>query len=192
MELQLFTDLIDALSKVSDGLKTLANFPKSERDKYRQILEETYRLIDTTLNMVIIRLGNILYLNDDSEFISEIVKLDNFQEWYKAERNFRLCHSLRASVREMERLATELSGRISIKDLDRLVQLMHEILASENEVAYYISMKFRELSDFIANAEPSADKLNQIREHVKHFRSTLIQERQWMIQQEQLLYDTVI
>jgi hypothetical protein len=80
MEMQLFTDLIDALSKVSDGLKTLTDFPKSERDKYRQILEETYRLIDTTLNMVIIRLGNILYLNDDSEFISEVVKLDNFQE----------------------------------------------------------------------------------------------------------------
>ena len=69
---------------------------------------------------------------------------------------------------------------------------MHEILTSENEVACYISMKFRELSDFIANTEPGANKLNQIREHVKHFRSTLIQKRQWMIQQEQLLSNTII
>ena len=49
MEIKLFTDLIDAIGKVASGLKAIANLPKAERGKYRQTLDETYRLIDTTL-----------------------------------------------------------------------------------------------------------------------------------------------
>lgn len=52
MEIKLFTELIDALSKVAGGLKTLVNLPKSERDKYRQTMDETYSLIDTTRNIL--------------------------------------------------------------------------------------------------------------------------------------------
>lgn len=57
MELKLFTDLINALSKVAGGLKAIVNLPKAEREAMRQTLDETYRLVYTTLNMVIIRLG---------------------------------------------------------------------------------------------------------------------------------------
>ena len=56
MEFKLFTDLIDALGKVASGLKALVNLPKAERVAMHRTLDETYRLIDTTLNMVIIRL----------------------------------------------------------------------------------------------------------------------------------------
>ena len=55
MELKLFTDLIDALGKVAGGLKALVNLPKAERETMRRTLDETYRLIDTALNMVTIR-----------------------------------------------------------------------------------------------------------------------------------------
>ncbi len=58
MEFKLFSDLIDALGKVVIGLKTLASIPKSERERYRKTMDETYRLVDTTLNMVIIQLGH--------------------------------------------------------------------------------------------------------------------------------------
>jgi len=34
--------------------------PRTERETIRRALDETYRLIDTTLNMVIIRLGDIV------------------------------------------------------------------------------------------------------------------------------------
>lgn len=59
IELKLFTDLIDALGKVAGGLKAIVNLPKAEREAMRRTLDETYRLIGTTLNMVIIRLGDI-------------------------------------------------------------------------------------------------------------------------------------
>lgn len=60
MEFKLFTDLIDALGKMAGGLKSIVNLPKAERETMRQMLDQTYRLVDTTLNMVIIRLGDML------------------------------------------------------------------------------------------------------------------------------------
>ena len=60
MELKLFTDLIGALGYVVDGLKVIVNLPKAERETMRLTLDKTHRLIYTTLNMVIIPLGDIL------------------------------------------------------------------------------------------------------------------------------------
>ena len=91
MELKLFTDVIDALGKVAGGLKGIVNLPKAEREAIRQTLDETYRLIDTTLNMVIIRLGDILLLAADDDFRREAARLDNDNEWMRAERDLRLC-----------------------------------------------------------------------------------------------------
>ncbi len=65
MEFKLFNDLIDALGKVAIGLKAIVNMPKAERETIRQTMTETYRFIDTTPNMVIIRLGGILLHDPD-------------------------------------------------------------------------------------------------------------------------------
>lgn len=87
-----FTDLIDSLGKAAGGLKAIVNLPKTEREPMRQTLDETYRLSDTTLNMVIIRLGDLLLLAADEDFLREAARLDNYNEWIQAERAFRLCH----------------------------------------------------------------------------------------------------
>lgn len=58
----------------------------------RQTLSETHRLIDTTLNMVIIRLGDILLPAADDNFFREATRWDNSNEWMQAERKFRLRH----------------------------------------------------------------------------------------------------
>jgi hypothetical protein len=60
MDLKLFTDLIDALGKVVGELKAIVNLPKATRETIRQTLDETYSLIDTTLNRGIIRLADLL------------------------------------------------------------------------------------------------------------------------------------
>ena len=44
MELELFTDLIDALVKVAGGLKAIVNLPKAEREAMRRILDETFAM----------------------------------------------------------------------------------------------------------------------------------------------------
>ena len=94
MEFTLVSDLIDALGKVANGLKALASLPKSERDHYRQLLDDTYQLIDTTLNMIILRLGDISHIVEEDKFLKEVRDLDNYSAWLEAERKFRLCSSL--------------------------------------------------------------------------------------------------
>ena len=75
MKLDLFDDLLDVFSIVAAGLKAIANFAKNERDKYRQTMDETYRLLVTALNIVIIRLDSIIQLTDEKELKAEYTRL---------------------------------------------------------------------------------------------------------------------
>lgn len=184
MEFKIFTNLIDALGKVLGGIKAVANLPKAEREKYRSTMDETYRLIDTTLNMIIIRMGDALQM-DDSKFIDEVVKLDNYDDWLRAEREFRLCKSLRVAVRETESLAAQLAGRVSANDWDALVKQMQSVLATEGEVAVFISERFHQLAESARNA---AEPVDVTRQQVTTFRNSLSAERQALIQQEVELY----
>lgn len=89
MELKLVTDLIDALAKVAGGLKAIVNLAKAEREAMRRTLDETYRLVDTTLDIVIIRLGDIRLLAADDDLLREAARLDTYNAWIQAEREFR-------------------------------------------------------------------------------------------------------
>lgn len=185
MEFALFKDLVETLGKI---LKGLTELPQVEREKYRQTMDETYRLIDTTLNMVIIRLGDILLKDNQGDFLKEIENLDNYSDWMQAEREFRLCQSLRAALRETENLRQQLTGPISTKDWDTLLGQMGEILQTEGEVALFISEKFRELADAARSSESDPASLQQ---KARSFRDHLIQERKKLIQQEIELFTIV-
>lgn len=191
MELKLFTDLIDALGKVASGLKAIVHLPKAERETMRQTLDETYRLIDTTLNMVIIRLGDILLLAAGDDFLREAARLDNDNEWMQAEREFRLCRSLRVALRETETLAGKLVGTVSTKDWDALLQQMHAILATEGEVAQFIGQQFQQHASDARNTGQDSKQTQSIRDALAAFRAALIAERQELIKQELTLYEIV-
>ena len=191
MGLKLFTDLIDALSKVAGGLKAIVNLPKTERDAIRRTLDETYRLIDTTLNMVIIRLGDIQLQSSDDDFLREVARLDNYNEWLQAEREFRLCRSLRVALRETETLASGLTGTVSAKDWDALLQQMRAILATEGEVALFIGQQFQQLANDARNATRDNQRTPTVRDALTAFRTSLIAERQQLISQEPALHNIV-
>ena len=95
MDVKLFSDMIDALRIVTSTSKSSTSLPKAERGRYRQTMAGNYRLIDTTLNMIVILLGDILLPVNDKEFVQEVTSLDNFSDWMRAEGEFRLCQSLR-------------------------------------------------------------------------------------------------
>jgi hypothetical protein len=63
MELKHFADLIDALGNLTGRLKAIINLPNIRWEKNWQTLNETYRLIETALNMVVIRFGDTLLLS---------------------------------------------------------------------------------------------------------------------------------
>jgi hypothetical protein len=191
MELKLFTDLIDALGKVGGGLKAIVNLPKAERESIGRTLDETYRLLDTTLNMVIIRLGDILLHAADDDFLSEAVRLDNYNEWMQAEREFRLCRSLRVALRETETLAGRLAGAVSAKDWDALLLQMQTILATEGEVALFIRQQFQQLANDARSVKHDTERTQSVRDALTAFRASLVSERQKLIKQELTLYEIV-
>lgn len=187
MELKLFSDLIDALAKVLGAVKGVAKLPKAERDRYRQTMDETYRLVDTTINMVVVRLGDILTPEMAPQLIAEVTKLDNFGEWIQAEREFRLCKGLRVALRESEGLTAALKGHVSANDWDALLSQMRVLLATEGEVAAFLSTWFRNLAEF---ARQGTDP-RLVEQQVRAVRDALIAERQRLIQQEIELYSLV-
>jgi hypothetical protein len=191
MELKLFTDLIDALGKVGGGLKAILNLPKAERESIRRTLDETYRLIDTTLNMVIIRLGDILHQTSNDDFLREVARLDNHHEWMQAEREFRLCRSLRVALRETETLAGHLAGAVSAKDWDSLLEQLQGVLATEGEVALFIGQRFQQLASDARSAGQNPVPIQSVRDALGTFRASLVAERQELIKQELELYDIV-
>ena len=187
MEIKLFTDLIDALSKVGAGLKALGALPKQERDKYRQAMKDTYRLIDTSLNMVILRLGDILLLDNDRAFMQEVATLDNYEGWRNAEREFRLCENLRATHSEMGTLRSELLGPLSVQDWDALLEQMQAVFSAEYELAFYISSQFRELAEAAWTVRPP----QTVKQQVRALRESLIQQREKLIQHEVEMYTII-
>jgi hypothetical protein len=191
MELKLFSELIDALGTVVNGLKAIANLSKKEREKIYKTLDETYRLIDTTLNMVIIRVGDILQTTGEDDFLHEAARLDNFGDWIKSEREFRLCRSLRIALRETETIVGKISGRVSIKSWDTLLEQMNAILATENEVALFIGQQFHECANDACNAGQDIRKIKTVRKTLDAFRTALIAEREELIKQELELYKYV-
>ena len=188
MNIKLFSDMIDALGKITGALKSAASLPKAERDRYRQTMGENYRLIDTTLNMIVIRLGDILLPGNEPGFVQEVAKLDNYDDWMRAEREFRLCQSLRAALSEMKRFSGQLKAEVSVNDVDALIAMMERTTATEGEVAGFIGDRFRQLADTARTAGFDPAKLRQ---DVTAFRDALLQERQRLIQNEIELYSIV-
>jgi hypothetical protein len=189
VELKLFNELIDTFGKVVNGLKTIVNMPRAERERYRDVLSETFRLIDTTLNMVIIRLGDVGRVQDDTMFLREAGGLDNSADWVKAERAFRLCESLRVAVREAESLPVKAIGVVSANDWKGLLQTMREIAGAEWTIADYISTQLGTLT--VAARSSAAGNTAQIRTDVDAVRQMLIGERKKLLKQEVELYSIV-
>lgn len=66
-----------------DVAPKLANLPKNERDYYRMKIEETYRLFDQVIMLIMNRLGTIKSLpdNDEDEFFKQLRLLNNVEGW---------------------------------------------------------------------------------------------------------------
>ncbi|MDN7177821.1 hypothetical protein M0D69_07260 [Caballeronia sp. SEWSISQ10-4 2] len=189
MDIKLFSDVIDALAKAGDILKAVVGYPKGQRDKIQETLNETYRLLDTTLSMVIIRLGDIR-LKDEDELLKEAACLGNYEAWMNAEREFRLCASLRKAIREMETVIGDFSGRVSTKDWESLLGQMRAILKSEYEVAQFIAEQFSTLANDASRAERTGDA-KAIDDALREFRESLIAERETLIKQELKLREAI-
>ncbi|MDZ7652135.1 MAG: hypothetical protein U5L03_06000 [Burkholderiaceae bacterium] len=188
MDIKIFSDMLDALGKITSALKAAASLPKAEREQYRQVIGQNYQLLDTTLGMIAIRLGDILLPASDAKFVEEVAKLDNYVEWMRIEREFRMCQSLRAALSEIKHFSGKLKARVSVNDIDALIKLMEGTTATEDDVAEFISARFHDLA-FAARAS-NAD-IVKLRDDVRAFRDALLSERRRLIRDEVELGSTV-
>lgn len=188
MDIKIFSDLIDALSKVTYAVKAAAALPKAEREQYRQAVGQSYQLLDTTLSMIAIRLGDILLPASQPTFIDEVAKLDNYAEWMRIEREFRICQSLRAALSEIKHFGGNLKARVSVNDIDALIEMMECTIATEGEIAGFISKRFHDLA---SEARTPGVDIAKLRGEVTSFREALLSERRRLIRAEDDLYETV-
>ena len=77
----MFREYLDALDKVLAGLSQLAALPKVERQRFKPVMSDTYLLIDTAFSTVIIRLVDILHLEQEKSFLFEVKKTGNSEDW---------------------------------------------------------------------------------------------------------------
>jgi hypothetical protein len=185
MDLKLFTDVLDAIEKAFKAIKVMANLPKQTRDELRGTFDDTFKLLDTSLSMIIIRLGEIIRITEDANFIKEVNQLSNDVSWTQSEREFRLCKSLRHAVNEIGRLRNKILSHISVQDWDALQSQMESILWSEDKLGNYIAAKFLSLSGLnVIEGQPT----QQIRNELKQFQDSLNNERRILISMEIDLY----
>ncbi|MEZ4868083.1 MAG: hypothetical protein R3C14_42535 [Caldilineaceae bacterium] len=186
MSFQLFTEIVE---KLVSAAQSLMNLTKDERTKYREVLSETCRLLDTTLNMVIAKLGHIASIKDDTEFLKAVKALDNYEEWLRVEREIWLCQNLRATVAESETLQDKLTGKVSIAKWDELLSQMRYMLGVERDLARYINEHI-ELLVAAAQAEIDGGQPPEVvRQLVSAYRTSLLRERQDLIQLEVKILD---
>jgi hypothetical protein len=186
MSFKLFSELFDAIEKTFKAIKAIAKLPKETRDELRKTFDGTFQLLDTSLNMVSIRLGEILRITKITDFKKEVRLLKNDQSWTNAEREFRLCKSLRHTVNETDRLKSKILNYISVKDWEEMQNQMEAILQSEDRLGDYIADKFKTLSGI--NTGPHGS-LQQTKDTLMEFQDALNAERRRLIAMEMELYN---
>ncbi len=186
MGIEIIRDAIDLLEKVGKAISILSNIPKKTRERYRDALDDTFLMFDSTLNMIILRLGDMLFgdaRNDDQLFINELYRLDNWDEWHQIERDLRICSNLRELKSEVNSLGHS-ADRFMVNDWNQLINFIDNALATEGELAFTIQSILSQLSSKVSDAEKSSKELEKVKEEVRDFRKLLRKERLDLIKRQ--------
>ena len=185
MNIKIFSDAIGVLKEVGKGVAALKDLPGKERDHYREVISETYSLLDSAVILVLNRLGDLLQIEEDDVFIRELRGLNNYDEWTGIERAVRLCSNLRAAGREMRKFESKLIDRIALTSPNDFFHLVRVILEQgEKALANFISESLSRLADMADGAEQSAAGFSEAKGAVRETRDALRKERENLIASE--------
>lgn len=197
----MFDQVIDAVNDASieaiGWLYSQKNVPKKTRDQYRTVLGNTYKLIDETLGMVITHLGGILETYDKKELIRKVKELDLQLFWQNREQELELCSELRETHSEMEGALKKITDILSVKDLEKLNQLIQVIFTKESELAGYISEELSSLSKLAKDLESDSTKDDSMKDSdlrvaVRTFFDDLRAERKKVTNSRKYLYEVIV
>ncbi len=186
MKALFFDEIIESIGKILTTLKGIKDIPKAKRAEIRNALGDNFIMLNSTLNMIIIRLGEVYRIQDRLDFTQEVEQLGFGQTWLDSERAFRLCESLKHGLREWQTLDQSLINLVSIKNWEELKLQMENILKNESELAYFIEDNFRELANTLRN---NPDDMNFLKQEIQSLQQLLNTERRKLIELENKMYD---
>ena len=195
MSFEELSGMISSVIELGKAAVALKDVPVEQRKHYRDIIDETYSLLDSALMLLIRRLGDLLLIaeKDKAKFADELKRLDNFQEWEQLERNVRLCRPLREAAAEMDSLQTKLKNKISLKDQQTLQRLINYVLRQgEASLAEFLSRSLYDLAS-IRLEEPgkASEVYNNAVAAVRKKRDELKLERRKLIESQIRFIDTI-
>ena len=172
--------------------KSLLRLPKNERKKYRDVVNDTFTMLDSALTLVLNRLGDLLQMTDKDRFASELRSLQYHPEWTQLEREVRLCNNLRAAAREMDAVQDRIKGKLSLKDRRSFRELVDYILdRGEQQLAGFIVRSLANLSALADSAMNSDDGHRKAKQVVRRAREKFNKSRMALIEQQVELYKKI-
>lgn len=192
MDIKFFSDIIDTLEKVGKGVIALKKIPEKQRKKYREAIGETYTILNSALNLVLNRLGDIMLLDQRADFFGEVKRLDNFEEWRQIEREVRLCSNLRAAGREMKRFGEKFLDKIALRNQESYARLVYQVLEQgESELADLISESLHQLAEKANKTPENSEGYKKLKRAVKRMRDAFRKERMKLISAELNFYKQI-
>ncbi len=185
MDIKLFSDFMNALEKAINLFGKALQFPAGQREKYRQVINDTYRILNTALDMVTIRLSNLLK-RDDMFLARDVGGLKWEWEWLQAERDLQLCENLRSTRQEARVLGNHLVAVNCIDKWNDVLKHMDILLHGEKDLAEYIAGELSQLADAADRMPPS-----QLKEQLRAALDGLDQER-YRLMEQQLKFHKII
>jgi hypothetical protein len=185
MEVKIFTDVIDALQKVGEAIISIKNIPKAQRKRISLAVEESFTLLNSAINLVLHRLGDLLSEDSRSEFIRELKKLDNDREWWELERDVHLCRGLREAHPEIDSFRlSKMPLRLGSRDWENVRVLVDEVLEREGELAKFIGRKLSTLSAMAEQAKSSDEGYKKTIASIKRVQRKLRKDRKRLLASE--------
>jgi hypothetical protein len=183
MQLSVFKDAVDALEKLARDLVELKNIPRKKRAQFREAVAKSYQLLNTATNLVFLRLGDVLLLQDRAAFVSELRKLDNNAEWINLERDVRLCSNLRDVHGTMDTLLSRMV-HFPGRDWSNARVLVDQLLEREGTLADYIGGRLSHLAREAGQAATSENGYQKARLAVQRVRDNVKRERARLLRSE--------
>lgn len=184
-----FKDAVDALETLGSMAAQAGGVPGARRKRYLQAVQDAYQLLNTAMNLVLVRLGD-LSLEKKKGFLDGLAALDNIHEWLAIERQLKLCSSLRATHTELDTAILRMSF-LRGRDWDKMRVLVDEVLEREGSLADFITKKLSSLSKRASKAAKSPEEYKRARQAVARVRATVAKERERLMRSETAFLDAM-
>jgi hypothetical protein len=194
----MFSDLIDALEKVAKAVVELKSVRAKTRQKYRDAVQETYKLLDAALVLVDLRLNSLLLIEHErgrksekqERFALELRRLDSLEDWERMNHEVGLSRNLRVVSKEMDHIVFGVVRPTKARDRENMRRLVDEILEREYTLAQFITSSLRKLARRASAARKSSEGYERAESAVRRTKQALQKERERLRRSEMQFLDS--